>query len=96
MKEHYGLTEEQYQSLLKGGITTLDMIQCLQYFGPKPEHNEINSWSLLHYVDRFGDLDSKSPHGLLARAIYSNLSDSGKIEILTYIEDSKTGEEDGD
>lgn len=102
MYDHYGLSEDQWKSLQKKGVTIKDLFESVKLFGPKdgnPEAECAGVMSLFHYVDYKGDFSQPPktlPHKLIAQAVFENLEIKEKISVAEYIELAENGYEEED
>lgn len=106
MQQHYNLLPDQYQNLMKQGVTVSDLLQFAPIFSPVGKTTKslvdldlapITKVSVLYYVDNFGDFTEfeKKPknHQLIANAIFKSLDANEQIEVLGYISFIVYGEE---
>lgn len=88
MQTHYNLPDSVFSELTeKNSITTMDFLTALKWFCPHDREVQISKISLLFYIDAKGDFtDGNEKHKKIARAIFSCLSGSEKVEVLGYLQ----------
>lgn len=89
MREHYGLTEDQYSSLKKKGITDLDFVKFVPLFDPNGAGCELGDSvvPLMYFMDRKGGIDTKPmfPSKRIAQCMFENLTRiKDKIAVAEY------------
>lgn len=86
MKQHYGISDTEWEQLTKH-VSTLDMVQAVPLFDPQESGEPITKVSLMHYIDRHGDFnEGKEAHSKIARAVFNSLPANEKTEIFRYFE----------
>lgn len=89
MREHYGLTEEQYAKLKKKKITDMDLLKFVPLFDPNGCGCELGNSviPLMYFIDAKGSIDSPPafPSKIVAQMMFENLTSiKDKISVAEY------------
>jgi hypothetical protein len=97
MKQHYNLSDAEYDKLVEAGITDLDLVKAIPEFDKTKSGSEITKVSLLYYIDAHGDFNvSSTKNNLIAKAIFHSLSPSDRMDILNYFMDYEDMDDEDD
>jgi hypothetical protein len=96
MRDHFSLSKEAYESLIKNKVTVTDLFRSIKLFDPYDTGAPINFVGLMYYVDKMGDFEQPPlfVHKKIAKAFWEGLPIKQKIAIAEYIEDSENDFED--
>jgi len=86
MKDHYQLTDAEYQKLK---LTDMELMKMIPVFDPNGNGLPIGKLGLLYYVDEHGDFTEGfggTDHKRIARAVFASLpDDKERLEVLQYL-----------
>lgn len=92
ISEHFNICNEEYNKLVKSGISDSDLLRNIKTFHGTWE-KPISSMGLCYYIDDLGNFNKGNlKHQRIAKAIFNSLNSRNKIEILEYLDWHDDGE----
>ena len=90
MKDHYQLSDDNYQKLIDDGVTVEQMFKAMPLFDPNSKGVEVGFLSLVYYIDNKGDFNSPPffAHKKIAQIVFDQLPIKEKIFVAEYIDEN--------
>ena len=89
MRDHYGLSREAYDKLLKEGVTIKAMFKAVPLFDTLGTGKPITKINLYYLIDKKGDFMEPPfyPYKKIARAVFDQLGIKDKIQVAEYADE---------